>query len=54
MKRGLILLLVGAFLVGCGNSGDVSADDTRSKEQQMEEATKKLNGGQAPGDQQPE
>jgi hypothetical protein len=46
MKQFLALILLGAGLAGCGSGGDVSTNDVRSKEQQIEEASKKLNSGQ--------
>ena len=54
MKRLALLALLGAFVAGCGPAGDVGANDVRSKEQQIEEATKKLNAGKSmpPQDQQ--
>ncbi len=48
MKNLLLLAILGAALAGCSGGSDVSSDGVRSKEQQIEDATKKLNQGQAP------
>ncbi|MBN9501471.1 MAG: hypothetical protein J0H02_06835 [Armatimonadetes bacterium] len=43
----LCFALISAVLVGCsGGTSDVSNDGVKSKEQQIKEASEKLNGGQ--------
>lgn len=48
IRYALCLVFVGSILAGCGagSGGDTSAADTKSKEQQIADATKKLNNGQ--------
>lgn len=48
MKHFLLLAILGVIAAGCSGGSDVSADGVRSKEQQIADATQKLNQGKAP------
>jgi len=47
MKQILALALVGSALMGCSAANDVDMKGVTAKEKQIDEATAKLNGGQA-------
>jgi len=47
--RAILFAFMAVFLVGCGSGGgDVTTDDVRSKEREIEAATQKLNAGRTP------
>jgi hypothetical protein len=48
MIRILAIIGLAAALVGCGNTGDVTSNDVKSKEQEIEQSTARLNGGKVP------
>jgi len=45
MIRVLCLGVIGAILFGCSGASDVDMNGVKSKEQQIKEASEKLNGG---------
>jgi len=51
VKYAILLLLIGACLMGCNTGSDVSSSGVASKEKQIDEATKKLGAQNSHDDQ---